>query len=114
MYDLCLFHGDTLIRRVTPLTPCLIGREDACDLQFSAEDVSRRHCEITWDRQRLCFTLTDHHSANGTYVNAEPLYPGTTVRLSDGDSLQVGKVSLRCERCQPLPCRGECPRPDVP
>jgi serine/threonine protein kinase len=80
----------------------LIGRDaGASTLDVDLEDQepdgsvlsSRRHALITWKEGRL--SVTDLHSANGTYVNRVRVVPGDDCPLEDLDQLQVGSVVLQ-------------------
>ncbi|MDX2154815.1 MAG: cyclic nucleotide-binding domain-containing protein [Bryobacteraceae bacterium] len=66
----------------------VFGRANECDYLFTAQEgVSRRHCRI-FSREGK-FIIQDLGSANGTYVNGEPV---TERELSDGDTLLLGQV----------------------
>ncbi len=66
-----------------------IGRAPQSDVFLDDITVSRSHArlELTPNGPQL----TDLGSLNGTYVNRERI---ETVRLSDGDELQIGKYRL--------------------
>ena len=78
-------QGDEyLIRKPTTL----IGRHEACDLVVDDAQVSRRHCQVSWDG--VYCTLEDLGSTNGTFVNGQPLTAAYALR--PGDKLQVASV----------------------
>lgn len=66
----------------------LVGREPSCQIIFKSEEyamVSRRHAAIAPSVSpdgRICFTLCDLNSSNGTYLNGK--------RLRGCQELQVG------------------------
>jgi pSer/pThr/pTyr-binding forkhead associated (FHA) protein len=56
------------------------------------DDVSKRHCGLTYDRTKRSFMLEDYYSTNGTFDNngrkvepgqPAPLHPGDRFFLSD-------------------------------
>ncbi len=80
-------------------TSVVLGRAPEESLVAAAfdrhDDVSRRHATITVDDAGRA-TVRDERSTNGTFVNGDRVLPGSTVTLSDGDSLRLaGKVTAR-------------------
>ncbi|MBM3189307.1 MAG: FHA domain-containing protein [Chloroflexi bacterium] len=55
--------------------------------------VSRNHARIRADRRR--YEITDLGSANGTYVNGEPLQPHVPRLLRQGDQIRMGRVVMQ-------------------
>lgn len=75
------------IRLVKPVT--VIGRGMDCDLELPLAGISRHHCQIRLDEDRV--EVTDLGSSNGTYVN------GGQVRIWDlavGDKLRIGTTTF--------------------
>lgn len=70
-----------------------IGRLSDCTIVVSDSNTSRHHARIT--RSGSSFVVADLNSTNGTSVNGERLIADH--RLSDGDIITVGAVSLRFE-----------------
>jgi len=66
-----------------------VGRADDCDLRVPLTDVSRRHCELRIEDDKV--TVTDLSSSNGTFVNSKRV---TESRLRPGDLLSLGTVSF--------------------
>jgi pSer/pThr/pTyr-binding forkhead associated (FHA) protein len=66
-----------------------IGRAPQSDVFLDDITVSREHAIL--DRQSDGLHLTDRGSLNGTYVNRHRV---ESVRLADGDELQIGKYRL--------------------
>jgi hypothetical protein len=66
----------------------LIGRNEACDLIVDDSQVSRRHCQISWDG--VYCTVEDLGSTNGTFINGQPLTAAYALR--PGDRLQIADV----------------------
>lgn len=65
----------------------VIGRKVNCDLRIPLTSVSRQHCELLVDGDRV--TVKDLGSSNGTYHNAVRVQEAT---LAAGDELTVGPV----------------------
>jgi hypothetical protein len=73
----------------------LVNREDLFDLTSLDGyrlGISRRHCLL--ERRDMILTLTDLGSANGTYLNGEPLVPHHVNVVADGDQLILGMLHL--------------------
>jgi hypothetical protein len=70
-----------------------IGRLSDCTVVVSDTNVSRHHARIS--RSGSGFVIADLNSTNGTFVNGERLLADH--RLSDGDIITVGAISLRFE-----------------
>jgi pSer/pThr/pTyr-binding forkhead associated (FHA) protein len=64
----------------------LIGRAEGCTLILRASDVSKRHCRVLLEADRVI--VEDLGSANGTFVNDQPVQQ---TPLHDGDVLRVGR-----------------------
>ncbi len=71
----------------------LIGRLADCVIVIADSNTSRHHAEIR--RSGSAFVIADLGSTNGTYVNGDRL--SAERRLTDGDSITVGAVTLRFE-----------------
>lgn len=77
-----------------------IGRDSRSDhttvdlspLNATMRGVARHHVEILPENGQL--TVQDLHSINGTWLNGKLLTPGQLYPLSDGDVLQLGKISM--------------------
>lgn len=68
----------------------VIGREPDATIQIDARGVSRYHARILVARDVA--TLEDLGSKNGTHVNGRPIT--SAARLSDGDEINLGAVTL--------------------
>lgn len=80
---------------ITSYTTLVLGRENPrtqAESRFTVEDItlSRRHLLLTASADGLCFYLEDLDSANGTWLNEEPLQPHTRIRLVSGDKIKAG------------------------
>lgn len=73
-----------------------IGRDAGNTIRLTDTEVSRRHAELVQkaadDGKR--YFLRDVGSANGTFINNEPIPAGTEVALQPGDQVQVGQSLL--------------------
>ena len=69
----------------------MIGRNPSCPICFDFPDVSERHAILTVRGNKA--VVEDLHSANGTYVNGEPI--DGPVALDGGMVVQVGESMLR-------------------
>ena len=68
----------------------VIGREPDATIQIDARGVSRHHARILVAQDVA--TIEDLGSKNGTHVNGQPI--AAAVRLSDGDQINLGTVTL--------------------
>lgn len=68
----------------------IIGRAPACDIVLSEITVSRRHAAVRQDGNTV--VISDLGSANGTFVNDEPVAEGT--RVEPGDVIRLGAAEL--------------------
>ena len=80
-------------REIRPLEDgaWFIGRGPQCRVRLDFPDVSERHALLTVSRGVA--SIKDLRSANGTYVNGEPLTD--EVQLGGGDVVQIGESLLR-------------------
>jgi serine/threonine protein kinase len=62
----------------------VLGRASECDIIVRAADVSKQHCQILVEADRVL--IEDLGSANGTFVNDRPVQQA---RLHDGDHVRV-------------------------
>jgi pSer/pThr/pTyr-binding forkhead associated (FHA) protein len=69
-----------------------VGRAEDSDLIIASTRVSRHHCEIANDQDRL--VIRDNGSANGTFVNRQKIQEQA---LQPGDQVQVGPLTFIVE-----------------
>ena len=69
----------------------LIGRALDCDIRFSNSEVSRHHATVI--RTGATATITDHQSANGTWINGDQI-SDRPVPIVPGDHVVVGGLSF--------------------
>jgi pSer/pThr/pTyr-binding forkhead associated (FHA) protein len=72
-----------------PSTVTLIGRRQECDLCIPLSVISRKHCELSIDQNKLM--IRDLHSKNGTLVNDKPV---EDAHLNPGDRINFGPVTF--------------------
>jgi pSer/pThr/pTyr-binding forkhead associated (FHA) protein len=86
--SLVMFKADGS-RRDFPLDKprIILGRTNGCDLRIPLSSVSRQHCEIRIDKDKI--VLRDLGSSNGTFHNGNRI---TESALSAGDEIAVGQV----------------------
>jgi pSer/pThr/pTyr-binding forkhead associated (FHA) protein len=73
------------------LEKTVIGRHRDCNLRIPSDDVSRRHCVLTFEDG--CLYVEDLGSTNGTLVNGDRI---TTKKLvNPGDVLDIGPASFQ-------------------
>jgi len=75
-----------------PLGTLTIGRAEDSDLIIASTRVSRHHCEILNEANRIL--VRDKGSGNGTLVNGEKVQEQT---LNPGDEIQVGPLTFAVE-----------------
>jgi serine/threonine protein kinase len=63
----------------------LLGRSSDCDLIVKAAEISKRHCQLHFEGDKL--VVEDLGSSNGTCVNQRPVKRAV---LQDGDELDIG------------------------
>jgi serine/threonine protein kinase len=64
----------------------VIGRASECDIVIRASDISKRHCQIILESDRVL--IEDLKSVNGTLLNGEPIQ---LAELLDGDQVTIGE-----------------------
>ncbi|MEL6106815.1 MAG: FHA domain-containing protein [Planctomycetota bacterium] len=110
-------------RHSVDASPFVIGRHESCDLQFETRTISRRHCAILVQDDRI--VVRDLKSRNGTAVDGQKLAPEESRELWHHSVLQIGKYTFRVsirdrktnDPCRPKPAgqstlsRQEIPEP---
>lgn len=70
--------------------PCVLGRDDNCDLCLRDLSVSRHHAAI--DRIDDNFIISDRKSTNGVFVNGNRIQSS---KLRPGDQIRIGNRVLK-------------------
>lgn len=78
-------------------SPIMIGRDHDCELAINHESVSRKHAEVSWDKDR--WIVRDLGSRNGVFVayNGDPSTERRVDRfnaLKNGSIVRFGQVSF--------------------
>ncbi len=68
-------------------TVTVIGRQQECDLCIPLMNVSRRHCQLNQDGDRL--TIRDMGSRNGLFVNDQRV---EEAEITAGDRVRIGPL----------------------
>ncbi|MCP5096280.1 MAG: protein kinase [Chloroflexi bacterium] len=81
--------------RIVPLDHpvFVIGRSRQCDIQLSAEGVSRQHVRL--EHRGGCWTATDLQSTNGTFLSDTRIPPQKTHNWLASQKLRIGPYTLR-------------------
>ena len=79
--------------RLAPGAVKTVGRAPRADFIVDAALVSRLHCRLSAEDDRL--EVVDLSSTNGTYVNDKRVQRAV---LTSGDRLRVGRLELTIER----------------
>lgn len=93
---LIVLDGDDLKNRYhIDRAEMLIGRDVACDVNFSDSKASRRHAKLTYlnigePKEKPKVVLEDLGSTNGTIVNGKKL--SEPLELQDRDKILIGSV----------------------
>ena len=79
--------------RIGPGAVKTVGRAPRADFVIDAALVSRLHCRLTADDDKL--EVVDLSSTNGTFVNGRRV---ERARVSGGDTLRFGRVEMTVAR----------------
>ena len=86
----------------------VIGREVACDLQYSDALMSREHFVVIYNKGEGACHVKDNNSANGTFLNGIKLNVSDIIALSDGDMIKAGKQIFLFSINRPKKTSGIC------
>ncbi len=95
---------------VVTYAPLVFGRDINCDIKVSDPLVSRRHCEVSLQDDRVL--IRDLGSSNATFVNGDPV---NAAQLTAGDEVAVGSAIFLVTRVRdlgaqtPPPSQGNSP-----
>ncbi len=88
--NLVLLKEDRTIKQFAlPCTATSIGRRKDCNFCLPLSVVSRKHCEVNLDGEKI--VIRDHGSRNGTFLNGHRIKESVA---KGGDLLQVGPVKF--------------------
>jgi pSer/pThr/pTyr-binding forkhead associated (FHA) protein len=70
----------------------VLGRDEALMIQILDERVSRKHLQISYDKDKNTYHALDMSSKHGVYINGNKISGET--RLVDGDRIAIGTTTL--------------------
>ena len=82
-------RGTALVYALVEGASVTVGRVAQCEIHIDDQAVSRRHCTLTVRESAL--VVTDLESANGTFLNEQPVKSATA---RPGDLIRVGSTVL--------------------
>lgn len=86
---------EIIVGRTTPGKGSTIAPDiDLTEHRAEQRGVSRLHLSIQYDEKHHNVTVTDMHSANGSFINGQRLHPNEVRILRNGDELRMGKMVL--------------------
>ena len=102
--------------RIVPLginQRLLLGRESTVDVVLNDRRVSRRHCEISGERDRAI--VRDLGSNNGTYLGKTKMLPRQPEELLPGSAIRIPPFTIRLEMLAPVKpaVKQEAAKPEV-
>ena len=72
--------------------PLVVGRDEACPVQVTDEQVSRKHVQVRRHEKTGEYVALDMKSANGVLINGRKIDAECT--LFDGDVIEIGKTRI--------------------
>lgn len=91
--SLQLLHRTTNIQQIRLRPETSIGRAPECELRIASSQISRRHCRVLIENDRVY--IEDLGSSNGTIVNGVLIAPHERVELSAGDEITIGPAQFQ-------------------
>jgi pSer/pThr/pTyr-binding forkhead associated (FHA) protein len=70
----------------------VIGRDEALMIQILDDRVSRKHLQISYDKDKNEYRAIDMSSKHGVLINGNKIKDET--RLVDGDNITIGAITL--------------------
>ncbi len=70
----------------------VIGRNESLMIQILDEQVSRKHMQIIYDKDKDAYYALDMSSRHGVYINHNKISDETP--LTDGDQITIGTTTL--------------------
>lgn len=71
----------------------VIGRSDSCDICIADPTISGKHCTLV-KLDDNSYAIRDDNSTNGTKVNDQQVSSEDSIKLQNGDILQVGGIEI--------------------
>ena len=85
-------HGKANVKQVRLGPETILGRGSSCNLRIVSNFVSRRHCRIVVDEERVL--VRDLGSANGTLLDGQPVPKSEDLEVQPGARLTLGAISF--------------------
>ncbi len=85
-------HGSPRPVARTTVRTLVIGRDPACDYVIDHPKISGRHCQLSFEAERL--VVTDLGSSNGTFVGAGKRRVASSAILASGECLFLGPCEV--------------------
>lgn len=76
-----------------PKSTVTIGRASGNDVSIPHDSISRHHCTVQLNKG--VFTITDHGSSNGTFIDGEKIPPNKPKNFLSTSQITLGKIE--CE-----------------
>jgi two-component system, cell cycle response regulator len=73
--------------------PVTLGRDPKAELTLQDEGISRRHCRIFFEKDKVAFFIEDLGSTNGTLLNGKRLQAAK--KLEAGDRIYLGACVIK-------------------
>jgi predicted component of type VI protein secretion system len=73
----------------------VLGRRHDCDLRIPLPTVSRKHCQLTFNKDSA--KLRDLGSRGGTFLNDKQIEPEMDVPVKAGDCIRIGPLTFLCQ-----------------
>jgi pSer/pThr/pTyr-binding forkhead associated (FHA) protein len=70
----------------------VLGRDEALLIQILDERVSRKHLQISYDKDKDAYYVLDMSSRHGVHINGNKIKEQT--RLVDGDYITIGTTTI--------------------
>lgn len=92
-------HQKANVKTVVLHSNAVIGRSTECNLRLASGQVSRQHCQLLIDDQRVA--IVDLGSSNGTFLNGQQLTANVETPLPSGAELEIGPVKFTVDYDDP-------------
>lgn len=86
----------------------LVGRDHDCDARIDSSRISRHHCCLSLQADRLA--VRDLTSTNGTWVNNQRV---DAASLRDGDEIRIAHLRYRLKLAPAAESPYQCPHDDA-
>jgi pSer/pThr/pTyr-binding forkhead associated (FHA) protein len=70
----------------------VVGRDEALLIQVLDEQVSRKHMQLRFDKEKGQYYVLDMKSKHGVFINGRKIENETA--LADGDQIYIGQTTL--------------------